>query len=216
MRGIVFDVFGTMFQISALGDRLAEAGFPAHTLKLWFARALRDGFAASLAERFVPFRETAMAALQSLAAELELDPGASAIERVLDGFAELPAWPDLKPALELARDRGAVVVTLGNGSSGTARRLLDHAGCASLVRECLSIDDVHRWKPRAEPYAHALKFVGGEAALIAAHSWDVQGAMHAGLRGVWLRRIEKRFPQTMGAPDASCETLEDCVRAALS
>jgi hypothetical protein len=36
--------------------------------------------------------------------------------------------------------------------------------------------------------------------LIAAHGWDVLGAESAGMRGIWVDRLERRWPFPTDAP----------------
>jgi 2-haloacid dehalogenase len=214
IQGVVFDVFGTLFQIAPLGERLADAGLGSGLLGLWFARVLRDGFALQAAGTYQEFDEVAASALETLLAESGKEPDRKKVEHVLAGFTELPPWPDTEPALRLLYEERVPTMTLGNGSGETARKLLHKAGLDALVRNCLSIDDVRSWKPSAAPYALAVRALGVPAsgvALIAAHSWDILGAHHAGLRTAWVSRVEKRFPSALGKPDIAADTLDGCV-----
>ncbi len=49
---------GTLFSLDPISERLADVGLEGR-LGLWFARILRDGFAASAAGAFVVFPELA-------------------------------------------------------------------------------------------------------------------------------------------------------------
>ena len=214
---VLFDVFGTMFQLEPVGKKLEEIGLPG-TLKLWFARTLRDAFALEVAGSFRTFREVAGAALEVLLVENGRDPDRQAIARVLDAFKELPPWPDLKPALERLRERGVRLATLGNGSADVAKALLERAGIASLFEASISVEEVKHWKPHPAPYQHAIRKLGvapGDAALVAAHSWDILGARRAGLRGAYVSRLEKRFQRAMDEPSVAGESIAEVVEKLL-
>jgi 2-haloacid dehalogenase len=69
------------------------------------------------------------------------------MDQVLDAFATLPPYPDVKPSLERLLARGIRLASLGNGSKQVADKLFENAGLSSLVELRLSIDDVKHWKP---------------------------------------------------------------------
>ena len=214
MKAVVLDLFGTLFQLEPLGKHLETAGLPASTLKLWFARILRDAWALEVAGQYRRFREVAGAALEVLIAEQGVAPDRSKIEKALDAFATLPPYPDVKPSLERLRARGVKLLSLGNGSKEVADQLFENAGLSSLVETRLSIDEVKHWKPHAAPYQYAVEKLGlpaSEVTLVAAHAWDVQGAKRAGLRGAWVGRLEKKFEAAMGAPDLAADSIAELV-----
>ena len=214
---VFFDVFGTMFQLDPLGRKLEAIGLPG-ALKLWFARTLRDAFALEAAGAFRTFREVAGGALEVLLVENDLTPDRKAIGGVLDAFKELPAWPDLKPSLERLREHGIRIVTLGNGSAEVAKALLQRAGIAALFEATLSVEDAKHWKPHPAAYQYALRKLGvesGDAALVAAHAWDVMGAKRAGLRAAYVSRVEKRFEPAMDEPSLAGESIAEVVEKLL-
>jgi 2-haloacid dehalogenase len=215
---VVFDIFGTLFSLAPLGERLERAGLPKSSLDLLFARTLRDAFALEVAGDFHRFRDVMAGSLQVLFSASGRQPERAEVDQILDVFSELPAWPDVRPAFELLRERGVRVATLGNGSAATVRALLERAGLAPLVQSVLSIEDAKHWKPHAAAYRYAEQKLGLRAdqlALVAAHAWDVQGAKRAGWRAAWVSRLEKQFHPAMQAGDATGSTVEEAVRALL-
>jgi 2-haloacid dehalogenase len=214
---VLFDVFGTMFRLDPLGAKLEEIGLPG-ALKVWFARTLRDAFALEAAGAFKTFREVASGALEVLLVENGRDPDRKAIRGVLDTFKELPAWADVKPSLERLRERGVRIATLGNGSSEVAKALLEHAGISSFFEATLSVEEAKHWKPDPAAYQFALRKLdvqAKDAALIAAHAWDVMGARRAGLRGAYVSRLEKRFQPAMEQPSLTGESIDEVIEKLL-
>jgi 2-haloacid dehalogenase len=185
MKAVLLDLFGTLFPLEPLGKNLETAGVPASALKLWFARILRDAWALEVAGRYRPFREVAAGALEVLIVEQGGTPERQKIDQVLDAFATLPPYSDVKPSLEWLRARGIRLASLGNGSKQVADKLFENAGLSSIIEMRLSIDEVRHWKPHAAAYQYAVGKLGlppSEVTLLAAHAWDVQGARRAGLR----------------------------------
>ncbi len=213
-RAVVFDIFGTLAQLDPIASRLEAAGLPKQSLKLWFARMLRDAFALEAAGTYKSFGEVAAASLEVLLIENELRADSKTIEGVLNGFSELALRPEVRSSFEKLHQAGIPFATLGNGSASTVRQLLERAGLLKLVSHTISIDEVKHWKPHRAPYLHAAKVLGiepGNLALVAAHAWDCQGARQAGLISAWVSYLERHYPASMPAPDLTAKTLDEAV-----
>jgi 2-haloacid dehalogenase len=73
-------------------------------------------------------------------------------------------------------------------------------------------DEVQKFKPHPRVYEHAVERLNvdpGEIALIAAHGWDVMGAMRVGLRGAWVARSERWLVPVLPEPDVRGDELVD-------
>jgi 2-haloacid dehalogenase len=216
---VVFDVIETLFPLEPLRSRLAAIGLPAADLDLWFTRVLRDAFALDASGTFVPFRNVADGALEVLCAQRGLAPGRDALEPVLDGLGTLDAAPDVAPALRRLAGAGVLAATLSNGGVAATRALLDRAGLLPLVARVMGVDEIRRYKPAPEIYAHAARTLAlppAAVALVAVHAWDVEGAKRAGLVTGWCARLERRFHPAMSPPDASGPDLVSVIDALLA
>lgn len=215
-RVVAFDVVETLVSLEPLRGRLAAAGLPNDQLEVWFARLLRDAFALDATGVYQPFKEVAASTLAGLFAEHGLQPDPATIEGVVASFAELPAHPDVEPAMRALRDANIRIITLTNGGAETTHRLLERAGVRDLVERVISIEEVRRWKPHREVYLHAADSTGVEPrrlTLVAAHAWDVHGASRAGLgTGFVARQGKPFFPSLMDAPDVTGATLVEVAR----
>lgn len=216
---IAFDVIETLFAIDALEQRLRSVGLPAGTLKAFFAALLRDAFALEAAGTPKPFQEIARAGLEVLMASHELEPEAAAVMKVLQGFTELRAHDDVRPAMETVRAAEVRIVTLTNGSAANTRKLLKSAGIEDFVEKVISVEETGHWKPHAKVYLHAASECEVEPsrmALVAAHAWDTHGAKRAGLVTAWVQRQEKRYMSAMEKPDVTGTSLTEVVAKLLA
>lgn len=214
-QAIAFDVVETLFSLDPMRKRLCDLGLSGETLKLFFAKLLRNGFALDASGTFTPFGEVARATLEGMLSAKDIAIDDSRIEHALAGFAELPAHPDVAPAFQYLRENGIPIFALTNGSAKNTRRLLEQAGLLEHGEQIISIDEVRRWKPRREVYLHAADVAGvspGQLALVAAHAWDIHGASQAGLMTGWVSRLEKRFDPSMNPPDVDADTLDETCR----
>jgi 2-haloacid dehalogenase len=209
-RVLALDVNETLSDLSGLVPRLQEVGAPSHVLDAFLASALRDGFALTAADGYADFGTVARAALQPLLAPY-LSPlgrdSRDAAAHIVAGMAELALHDDVRPGLERLHRAGFTLAALTNGSADTARRLLDRGGVAPYIQQCLSVEEVHRWKPAPQPYLMAAERCGvapDEVMLVAVHPWDVDGAKRARLRAAWINRDGADYPDHMTQPDLAC------------
>jgi 2-haloacid dehalogenase len=89
--------------------------------------------------------------------------------------------------------------------------LVSTVGIKERVDELVSADDIRVLKPDAALYGHAATRVGvpvDRIAHVTAHWMDVQGAVHAGMQGVWLDR-GGRWPSFGPEPDLTVESVPE-------
>jgi 2-haloacid dehalogenase len=189
---VAFDVNETLLDLAPVRSTLVELGRPADLLPPVFTRTLLTGAACTVAGTWCRFREAFDAALAQVT-----DLSARDRARVADAFLEMAPHPDVGPALRRLTEAGVRVVTLTHGSPGVAEAGLERGGIAPLVERCLSSEAIRTWKPDRAVYLWAAGACGvdpGRMALVAAHAWDVHGALRAGLGGAWFPRGERAYP----------------------
>ena len=210
---IVFDVNETLSDLSPLGARFAEVGASASAAPLWFASVLRDGFALTVAGENPAFADVAREALVSQLSLVQLNRSVEeAVRHVMDGFGMLELHPDVASAVGRLHEDGLRLVTLSNGATSVADRLLTSARIRDQFERLLSVEDAGAWKPSRLAYAYAATECGvdpAEMVLVASHPWDVDGARRAGLRSAWVNRSEAPYPETFLSPTYTVRTLDD-------
>ncbi len=190
-RTLVFDVNETLLDLAPL-----RAAFERHfgdptAAGRWFAQLLQLSLVATVTETYHDFSRLAAEALGLTAARagVELDEGER--KRILSMMLELPPHPDAVPALERLAAAGFESAALSNSAASALDAQLGNAGLSRFFRAALSVDAVRRFKPHRAVYAMAAQRLGRrpeELRMIAAHNWDVTGAMRAGLRGAFIAR----------------------------
>ncbi|MGQ0483092.1 MAG: HAD family hydrolase [Pseudonocardia sp.] len=205
---VLVDVFETMLQLEGLRPRFVDVGRPEHELELFFARTLRDGMALTLAGGAPPFAEVARSALITTTGRTLSE---EAVRYVLAGFEELPPHPDVEPALITLATAGVPAYAFTHGSAEVAAKALDKAQLRSYLRGVLSTQQLGSFKPATAVYQWGCRQVNGQpgaTALLAVHSWDVHGAVRAGLLGGFATRHEGGMSDVMDAPHAVAESLD--------
>lgn len=205
MAGVlVFDVNETLLDLGALDPLFADLLGDAALRTQWFASMLQLSFVGGLTGQYVDFSTAQRAALRMTAGRAGKDISAAAIETVVDAMKRLPPHPDVPQALTRLNDAGLRVTALTNSVLDVARAQLDNAGLTEQFEEIFSADEVRALKPAPAPYrmvAERCAVEISELCLIAAHPWDVSGAMAAGAQAGFVARGGV-VPSPLGAQPA--------------
>jgi 2-haloacid dehalogenase len=208
---VLVDALETMLRVDALGSRFVDIGRSAEEAQLFVARALRDGMAFTLTGDAPPFGDVARSALRTVVgAGLAPD----AVDHVLSGLRELPPHPDVEPALMGLTRARVPVYAFTHGDPAVAAAALDRAGLRTYLREVLSTQAVPAFRPAPRTYLWAcakLDSPPDRTALLTAHSWDMHGAVRAGLVGALATRSEGWVPDVVDPPHVWAERLDDTV-----
>jgi len=207
---IAFDVIGTLMSLEPLRDRLPGPDL----LEPWYTRTIRDGMTLSATGGYAAFPDVAAAALRGLTG-----CGDEQVAGVLAGFADLPAFDDVVPALDKLRAASVRVICLTNGPAQFTGQFLDRAGLRRYITRIVSVADVGRWKPFPVVYRYAAEMLAvppSQLALVAAHDWDCHGAKAAGLRTGWVNRQSSGYNPLFLPPDATGADLSEVCAALLA
>ena len=214
-RVIAFDVNETLLDLSPL-DPLFERAFGSGALRAqWFAQMLQLAFVGGLTGRYVDFTSAQHAALTMLAETTgaRLDPEAG--EQIVGHMRRLPPHADAAPALDRLRETGLSLAALTNSPLDVARDQLNQANLADRFDAILSADQVQALKPRPEPYHLVARTFGTSAddvRLVAAHAWDISGALAAGCAAAFVSRPGKVLSPLGDQPDIAGADLLDVAR----
>jgi 2-haloacid dehalogenase len=203
-RVIVCDVNETLLDVAALEPDFKDVFGDTRVLQDWFATVLLYSEVATLAGPYTDFASIAGAALDMTATARNVTMSPENRTRILQGMLKLPAHSDARDGLQIMRDAGLRLVTLTNSAPAAVQQQLANAGLTSLFERSFSVDTVRRFKPAPEAYrsvAETLKVPIGQLRLVAAHAWDVVGALRAGCAAAFVARPGKVLYPLGPTPD---------------
>jgi 2-haloacid dehalogenase len=203
-RVIVCDVNETLLDVAALEPDFKDVFGDTRVLQDWFATVLLYSEVATLAGPYTDFASIAGAALDMTATARNVTMSPENRTRILQGMLKLPAHSDVRDGLQIMRDAGLRLVTLTNSAPAAVQQQLTNAGLASFFERSFSVDTVRRFKPAPEAYrsvAETLKVPIGQLRLVAAHAWDVVGALRAGCAAAFVARPGKVLYPLGPTPD---------------
>ncbi|MEZ0358882.1 haloacid dehalogenase type II [Mycobacterium sp. SA01] len=190
MSVIAFDVNETLLDLSPLDELLGGT----EARKRWFSQMLQIAFVGGLTGGYVDFPTAQRAALRML--------GIDCADQLAGHMRQLPLHPDVVPALDRLDD--FTLVALTNSPLSVVTEQLEFNGVASRFAAILSADTVQALKPRAEAYQHVGATLGvplSEVRLVAAHGWDIAGALAAGCRAAFVGRPGQQLIPVGAQPD---------------
>ena len=208
---VFFDVNETLLDLSKMKKQIGEIlNGREDLLPLWFTTMLQYSLVISASGRYEPFAHIGAASLQMVAANQDILISEDDARKVITtGFHDLPAHSEVKEALKQLKQAGYKLVSLTNSSSEGTKKQLERAGLTDYFDEMLSIEPVAKFKPFTDTYnwaASKLETKPQDCMLVAAHGWDVAGALWAGWRAAFVSRPGQQIfplaPKTeITAPD---------------
>jgi 2-haloacid dehalogenase len=123
---------------------------------------------------------------------------------IMGTIRSLPAHPDIVPGLEKLKSAGFRLVTLTNSPPLVVEAQLKSSNLTDYFEASFSVDSVKLFKPAAEVYqmtAKELDIKTEEMRMVAAHDWDVVGALNAGCAAAFIARPGKVLNPLLPKPD---------------
>jgi 2-haloacid dehalogenase len=190
-RVLAFDVNETLLDLRVLDGLFEEAFGEAALRQQWFAQMLQLAFVGAITDRYVDFTSAQRAALAMVAERRGAELPDAVASAIVERMRDLPAHADVPGALDRLGDAGFTLATITNSPLDVARDQLRNAGLEDRFAAILSADQVRALKPRREPYelvARTFDVPLAQVRLVAAHAWDVAGALAAGCTAAFVAR----------------------------
>jgi 2-haloacid dehalogenase len=188
---IAFDVNETLLDLRALDAAFEESLGSAELRGQWFAQMLQLSFVGGLTGEYVDFSTAQHAALLMLAERHGRSLASDDVTGIVNRMSSLPAHPEVAGALRRLRSTSLTVVALTNSPATVAEAQLVNSGIRDHFDGVVSADSVRRLKPAKEPYLAVAEASGvgiADVRLVAAHWWDVAGALTAGCKAAFVAR----------------------------
>lgn len=201
---LVFDVNETLLDLGSLDPHFERSFGSASVRREWFAQLLQMAFVATITQTYEDFGVLANAALEVIGQRHHISLSSDARSRIFETLRNLPPHPDVAQGLKRLRQGGLRMVALTNSPPAVVEHQLTNAGIRSNFEHVFSVDSVRCYKPAPQPYLMVAQELGVEPKsllMVAAHSWDIIGAMRAGCRGAFIARPGQVLDALTPKPD---------------
>ena len=210
---VTFDSFSTLVDVDSTAA--AVDGYvddPVDFAREWHARAAQYGTVANAIDAYETYFELHRDALEYLLAEGDVSVSDGELDEMTAVYHEMDPFDDVKEGMETLAEEGYELGIVSNGDPAMLESLVRVADIGELLAATVSADEIHRHKPAVELYEHAAERLDVESDAVAHVSngqFDVQGAMHAGMYGVWLNRQNAPLDPFGPDPHLAVESLSD-------
>lgn len=203
-RILAFDVNETLLDLKALDPHFERVFGDKAVRGLWFGQFIHSAFVSVITDSYAPFGQIGMAALDMVAARRGVTLTDEDKKAIGAALTTLPPHPEVRAALERLKAAGLRLAALTNSTAAVAEAQLTNAGLRDLFEMALSADEVKRLKPAPEPYHMTAERMGvpiDQVRLVAAHAWDIAGALRAGAAAAFIARPGAVLDPLVPTPD---------------
>lgn len=212
---LAFDVYGTLIDTHGVVSRLQEMiGENAREFsRQWREKQLEYSFRRGLMQNYETFALCTRNALDYTCEYLKTPLAEQQKDELLQMYRRLPAFDDAADGLAALKSAGFRLYAFSNGAADAVETLLQTAGLRELFLGVVSVDDLRSFKPNPAVYSHFLRksgATGNSAWLISSNSFDVIGAISAGMKAAWVRRSEENIFDPWGIdPTLTVKSLKE-------
>jgi 2-haloacid dehalogenase len=216
IRAVAFDAFALFDPRPVF--QACETVAPGHGIELaaaWRSRQFEYQWLHALGNRYQDFYVTTQAALEFAARSLKIDLPADAREKLMQGFFELRAWPDVAASLRALRRSGLELALLSNATPQILGAALHNSDLDSALDAVISTDRIRTFKPDPRAYQLGVELLQRpkeQIAFVAFAGWDVAGAKWFGYPTFWNNRQSVPAEALDAAADATGATFAELLQ----
>lgn len=216
---LLFDVNESLLDLSVLKPHFERLFGDGQILYQWFGQVLQTAMLTVITQQYSDFGKVGRSALDMMGQKYGVALTDDDRTQIVGGMRTLPPHPDVLAGFEKLQAAGYRMATLTNSPPAVAQAQLENAGLAQFLEKVISVDEVKSLKPAAKVYEHAAGVMGvktEQTRLIAAHAWDVAGAMSAGCRAAFIARPGMVLNPLFTPPDVVAPDLIQVAEAIIS
>ena len=215
VKGIVFDAYGTLFDVHSVIAACQEVAPDAPALsETWRAKQLEYTWLRALMGKYEDFWSVTDAALRFALRRHDISLDATQHTRLLEEYYRLSTYPEVPAALQNLRQHPLAV--LSNGAPRMLQAVIEHNNLQEILTQVLSVDPLRTFKPNPVVYELAPARLGipkEELVFISANSWDVVGAKAFGFQVAWINRANAPLDELGWQPDVVIQRLDQLAPA---
>ena len=216
-RSIVFDAYGTLFDINAAAQKSALVSSNSilkrnwkELAEIWRKKQIEYTWLQNILGSHTDFLDITKISLDFALEEMTLDQEPKLRKTLLDLYRKSEAYPEVVQVLEDLNDRGVKLSILSNG---TPEMLL--SACAStriekLLDFIVSVEDIGIFKPDGRVYElvnSKMEYKISEVLFVSSNGWDIMGAAKFGFSTAWINRNKKPVERMQWKPNYELSNL---------
>ncbi|MEM6342343.1 MAG: haloacid dehalogenase type II [Bacteroidota bacterium] len=213
IKAILFDAYGTLFDVRSLTERLAKHfGSQAADINfIWRRKQLEYTWLRALMQKYQPFSMVTAEALSFACESLDVELTESVKADLVQGYYELAAYDSVLTQLPGLAERFSLSI-LSNANEAMLQAAVKNSQIAGHFHSIYSVDRIRRYKPDPAVYEMArqgLGFNASEIVFVSSNTWDVAGAKSFGFHVCWLDHFGGTLDHLGVRPDKLIKNLSE-------
>ncbi len=193
MKIIVFDAYGTLFNVNSLDGLLTQhfEDKAAAISALWRRKQLEYTWLHTLMGTYVPFSTLTFDALAFSCEHLKVTISPQLKQELRQQYLQLSSFEDVQAVLTELRAAGHELAILSNANPEMLTGAINANELGGLFSAVLSAHQIKMYKPRPQVYQMACDHYNcapDQVIFVSSNTWDVVGAKQFGFQVAWLNR----------------------------
>ena len=212
---VTFDSYSTLVDVDSTATAVEEyVDDPVAFAREWHARAAVYGMVANHIDAYETYYDLHRDALEYLLARAGVEVSNDELDEMNAVYHDMEPFDDVRDGLRRLDEAGYAVGVISNGDPAMLESLVDVAEIDDVLAATVSADEIERHKPAVELYEHAADRLGTDpdsVVHVSNSQMDVQGAMNAGMQGVWINRQDAPAEPFGPDPDAVIDSIPELI-----
>ena len=210
-RAIVFDAYGTLFDVNSAAEKCKDkiGNKWENFANFWRTTQLEYTWLRSLMKKHKNFWQITEDSLDKSMETFQIET--SLKNDLLSLYKELSPYPEVKSVLENLKKKSFKLAILSNGTPELLNHLVKSSNLENLFDNIFSVEEVKIYKPDPKVYdipVNKYKVSKGEITFLSANTWDVSGAGNYGYNSIWVNRNNAVFDKLDYKPKNEVKNLK--------
>jgi len=212
-KTVVFDAYGTLIDIQAIDQALAQAFGPkgGEIGILWRQKQLEYSWLRTLMWRYASFEKITWDALRYASEHTGASWDDELGKNLLQKYNQLEVFPEVPEILGSLKEQHRLAV-LSNATEEMLQAVFQKNGIQRDLDFVLSADAIQQFKPAPPVYELAVRTMGvskEEITFVSSNPWDATGAKSFGFHVIWVNRKNLPLEQMGQRPDSIISDLSE-------
>jgi len=214
IKAIVFDAYGTLFDVNSAAEKCKGKigdkweGFA----NFWRTTQLEYTWLRSLMKRHKDFWQVTEDSLDKSMKAFKID--SSMKNELLNLYKVLSPYPEVKEVLKKLKIKEYKLAILSNGTPALLSELVKNSNLENIFDDLFSVEEVGVYKPDSKVYDMPIKkyqIKPVEVAFLSSNTWDVSGGGNYGYKAIWVNRNNNIFDNLDCKPKNEIKNLKQLI-----
>ena len=208
---IVFDAYGTLFDINAAAQKSALISSNSilqrnwkELAEIWRKKQIEYTWLQNILDSHTDFLNITKISLDFALEEMTLDREPKLRETLLELYQTSEAYPEVAQVLEDLNFRGVKLSVLSNGTPEMLQAACASTKIEKLLDFIVSVEEIGIFKPDRRVYELVntkMEYKISEVLFVSSNGWDIIGAAKFGFSTAWINRNKKPVERMQWKPN---------------